>query len=324
MFTILFSSVLLQVDEATSEVQSSPGLLDQDSHSRHSSCNFDPLTLTLLCKSLDGISLWSLVFTVEVCREHSSHSASTWDSWPPLALSWLLPQWVTPCFIPARFFPFSSGLPCMWPGKERVNWFEPVQWGCRPLTTINHREQFRADNFSLCFSLWLKTGYRDDLSAAVTFSTNMKLKAMPAVTGAAACITAGCLMPAVYVVHISVDAEPSHHANWTGWTWPFPLHHHLSNAFWEALIKQRLTTVCVISDLAWTLISCWDSHELEVSTSLESATCHDYVPPWFPEYAASILHITSPFSKHCLGSRWKQKLSFIPPIGLWIISCDKE
>lgn len=76
-----------------------------------------PLTLTpllLLCKSLDSISLWLLVFTVQVWREHSSHSASTLDSWPPFTPCSLLPRWVTRCLIPCSLLAFfHQGFPCI-------------------------------------------------------------------------------------------------------------------------------------------------------------------------------------------------------------------
>lgn len=48
-----------------------------------------------------------------------------------------------------------------------------------------------------------------------------------------------------------------------------------------------------------------------MSLCLISTMGHDYKPPCYTEYAA--LSSTPPFSKHCLGLRAKQKLSFIPP-----------
>lgn len=115
--------------------------LDPTPRQYHSPCNFDPQPL--LCKSIDAISVWSPVFSVRGCRQHSRHSASALDPWPPFTLGSLLPQWVTPRLIPAHVLPFST-VPGREHTSEHVNWFKPVQWERRlhwqrTLTVINHR-----------------------------------------------------------------------------------------------------------------------------------------------------------------------------------------
>lgn len=108
------------------------------------SCNFDPLQ----------IRRWHLfvVFSVRVCRQHSSLSALTMNSWFPFTI---LPARVTLRLIPAHLLPSSTRTSPTLPEQmsKHVNWFKPESASCNnrgALIIIIIREQLRAEVCALC------------------------------------------------------------------------------------------------------------------------------------------------------------------------------